>query len=456
MRQMKVFVAAGALLWSGHSAAQDLILAEALAMAEDGNRRIATAQAQVREQEAALSSAQRERLPSVDFTQRLSRIDPDTVERANSAATGLSQLLGFEIPPFVFQDSYRTQLSVSAPLWTSGALRSRIDGEAAGLEARRAQSQSTRRQVRGRVVDQFYALARTMQIKEARRQALERVERRLQEAERRLEVGLGTRQEVLRWQVEVERAKAQVAAADADGFLGRWQLAEVMGGDAAVLGDPVLSSPVEIDGLLEWAEGLDPHRTLAMALADLAELPEVAAARARRESAAQAVRGAKAQGRPRLDASAAFGWLENETLDLDEFENWSAGLVLTVPLDLRRKQRQEVARQQARQDVETIAVDDALAARRLELAGALADLIRASSGLRSARRVVDEATARRELLVRQTEVGLTDLLDLIDAETTLVEADVERATARVDLLAAVAAIELAWPGADPPAGGLIP
>ncbi len=83
-------------------------------------------------------------------------------------------------------------------------------------------------------------------------------------------------------------------------------------------------------------------------------------------------------------------------------------------------------------------------------------MVRVRSRLRSARRAEQEASARRELLRRQTEVGVTSLLDLIDADTTLADAEVARATARVDLLAAVAALELVWPEADPPDGGVIP
>ena len=437
-------------------AEEGLTLESALRQAWDEGRDVELALARVAEQEAALGVARSERWPSFAFSQRMTRVDSSTVERANSAATGLSLLIGFEIPPFVFEDSYRTQLEASLPLWTSGARRASIDGAAAGLEARRAGLDASQRTVARQVVARFYGLARAEAVGEARRQALVRAERRLAEAERRQDLGLGTRQEVLRWKVEVEGARAALASSEADGLVARLDLADVLGSGLDQLGILVLPGTSIIEALLEWAESIDPMVVLSAAEEDLDESPEVRSATAERSAADSAVAGARALRRPRLDAAAAYGWLENETLELDEFENWSASLVLTVPLDLRGRERQEVARREARRRAADVAVEEARAGRRLELGRALAELGRARARLRSARRATDEAGARRELLVRRSEIGLASLLDLVDADTTLVDAEVGLATARVDLLAAVAAVELAWPDADPPGGGLIP
>ena len=444
------------VLLSGAAAAAELSLEQALELAREHNRALSSVRFQVSEQEAALRSARSERWPTLDFSQRLTRIDPDTVSRANAAATGLSQLIGFEIPPFVFEDSFRTQLELAVPVWTSGGLRAAVAAEDDGLDARRAENQATWRSVQGEVARRFFTAVSSRQVMAARRQALERAERRLLEAERRLEVGLTTRQEVLRWQVEVESSRAAVAAAEADLFVSRLELADVLGQPAADLGEPAAPRPDVVEALLAWAEGLEPMEVMRIADAGLDELPEVRAARARAEASGEAVRQTRAARRPRLDAAASYGWLENQTFELDEFANWSASLLLTVPIDLRGRLSAEIARGQARREDAEVAVDDVRAARRLELGRAVAEVVRVRSRLRSARRAEQEAAARRELLVRQTEVGVTSLLDLIDADTTLADAEVARAAARVDLLAAVAALELVWPEADPPDGGVIP
>jgi outer membrane protein TolC len=57
---------------------------------------------------------------------------------------------------------------------------------------------------------------------------------------------------------------------------------------------------------------------------------------------------------------------------------------------------------------------------------------------------------------RQYEVGVTGLLDAIDADAVLAASEVEVVAARADFLAAVARLELVYPGLDEPDGGLIP
>lgn len=434
----------------------DLTLQDAITLALGRNRALAAAEARTAEQEAALRAARAERRPAIDFSQRVTRLDDKTVARANSAADGLSQLIGFEIPPFVFQDSYRTQLDLSLPLWTAGALGASIAAEREALTARQADYEAAERATAAEVARRFFRLAAVNEVGVARQEALERAERRLEEAEHRLDVGLVTRQEVLRWQVQVEEARADLAAVEADRLLARLDLADVLNLSFDEVGEPRLAGDEDATALFAWADALDPADVLGRAEEELDDLPEVRAARAEEAAAGEAVRGVRAGRLPRLDASASYGWLENETLAPDEFQNWSATLLLRVPIDLRGRVKADIERQAARERQAATAVGDVRASLRLAVGSALADLIRARSRRLSASRAEQEAKARRELLGRQADVGLTGLLDLIDADATLAAAEVAYRSARVDLLAAVAALELAWPGANPPGGGLIP
>lgn len=434
----------------------ELTLEDAIALALHRNRTLTAAGARTAEQEAALRAARAERLPALDFSQRVTRLDDKTVARANSAADGLSQLIGFDIPPFVFQDSYRTQFDLSVPVWTAGALGASVAAEREALNARQADYEAAERTTAAAVARRFFRLAATKEVGAARQEALARAERRLEEAEHRLDVGLVTRQEVLRWQVQVEEARAELAAVEADRLQARLDLADVLDLSFDEVGEPRLVGDEDAAELFAWADALDPGDVLKSAEDEIDDLPEVRAARAEQAAAGEAVRSVRAGRRPRLDASASYGWLENETLAPDGFQNWSATLLLRVPIDLRGRVRADVERQAARERQAATAVDDVRASLRLAVGNALADLIRARSRRFSASRAEQEARARRELLGRQADVGLTGLLDLIDADATLAAAEVAYRSARVDLLAAVAALELAWPGADPPGGGLIP
>jgi outer membrane protein TolC len=386
----------------------------------------------------------------------LTRIDDGTVERANAVSDGLSALIGIEVPPFVYGDSYRTQLDLVVPVWTGGALAASIDAEEQMLGARHAGEDATRRLVQAEVVQRFFTLAAAIEVGRARDQALRRAERRLTESSRRLEVGLTTRQEVLRWQVQVEAARAEQAAAEARLLVARLELADTLQVPFAELGSPQLPGPGQVESLLAWANRLTIDEVLARVEADCEHLPELLIARAQADAAAALTRATRAGLLPRADLAATLGWLENETPALDELRNWTASLRLSVPLDLRGDLRARVRQADASAQAAAVAVEDVRAMLRLAAGAALAEVLRTRTALQSADRACEEATVRRSLLSHQAELGLSSLLDLIDADTTLVAAEVAQATARASFLAAVAGLELAWPGAEPPDGGLLP
>jgi outer membrane protein len=445
------------VLAAASSAASEsaLTLERALALAAARNRQLSTAREQAVAQAASLQSIRAQRWPALSLSQRLTRIDDGTVSRANAASDGLSALLGIEIPPFVYGESYRTQLDLVAPVWTGGALGAAITAEEEGLSARYADEAVAQRAVQAEVVQRYFTLAAAVQVRRARNQALERAERRLQESNHRLEVGLTTRQEVLRWRVQVAAARAEQAAAEAELLVARLELADTLQTSLAQVKSLLPPMPQQVAALLEWAQSLDADAVLAVAATDIDALPELLAARSQAAATAAGTRVARASLLPRADFAATIGWLENETMALDELREWSASLRLTVPLDLRGDLRAQIRQAASLERVAEMAVEDVRAAVQLAVGRALAEVIRTRTELTSAEHACEEAAARRELLSHQTEVGLATLLDLVDADTTLVAAEVARATTRSSFLAAVAALELAWPGAEPPDGGLI-
>ncbi len=433
-----------------------LTLTAALARADLRSRAVATASARTFELEALHREARAQRWPSLRLRQRLTRVDSNTVERANAAAEGLSQLIGMEIPPFLFEDSYRTEAEAQMPIWTGGQLASSVAASSSLLTAAWADEEARRRTVRAAVVRAFFAQAASEATVGAREVALQRADRRLSENERRLEIGLSTRQEVLRWRVEVERARADVAAAEASVLLARVELADLLDLPFNTLEAASLPAPRKVDDLLGWARKTDLHELLMKAQIEVDQLPEVRAAQARSEAARAEQRAAVGALRPQVNGAVTYGWLENDTLALDEFDNWSATVLVEVPLDLRGSLSARVAAARARHTMAEIGVEDARAAIFKEIAAAAADLLRSRTRLASARRAVAEASARRELVDRQYIVGVVGLLDLIDADAVLASTEVEVVAARTEFLAAVARLELAYPALDIPVGGLIP
>jgi outer membrane protein len=434
--------------------AADLDLAAALERVAVHGRAVRQARLAVDEARSAEVEARRLRLPTLALTQSVTEIDPETEARANAAADGLGDAFGIDIPPFVYGRSFRTEAQTQWSVWTAGRLSSGIRVAESLRAATFADELSTLRQSRVGVIRGYFGLAAADGVIVARESALRRAERRLQESRNRLDVGLGTRQEVLRWRVEVEGATADLASARADRFVARLELAEGLALPISRVESVVMPTPFHVDALLDWADAVDAER--AVETATFNDLPEIEAAEARIRAAEEQRRRNRAELYPRLDASAAAGWLENDTLSPDEFSTWSAALVLTVPIDARGDQRARVRQAEARLEAAGVGREIAESQLRLELGRALAELMRSRTRLRSARVALDEAEARRTLLARQHEVGLVALLDLIDADNVAAGAEVALAQARAGFLAAVAELELVWEAADPPGGGLVP
>lgn len=450
----RVLVGAAIVLVACGVEAGEITLAEALERVSVAGREVRLARAAVAEARAAEAEVRSQRLPTFAITQSLTEIDQQTVDRANAAAVGLGQFLGVEIPPFVFGRSYRTEAQMQWSLWTAGRIGSGLRAAESRRTAVFADELATLRQARAAVVASFFTLAGADDVISARESGLERARRRLAESSNRLEVGLATRQEVLRWRVEVEAAVAALASAEADQFLARLDLAEQLSLSVRSVRAAVVPPPDRIAAWLDWADAVDAEAVLDGA--SFGHLPEAEAAEARVEAAEHRRRQARAGLMPRLDASATAGWLENETLTPDEFTTWSAGLVLTIPVDARGDQRARLRQADAQLEAATISEQQTESGLRIELGRALAELIRSRTRLRSAQAAVQEARASSELLARQHEVGLVSLLDLIDADDVTVGAEVSLAQARAAFLAAVASLELVWAGADPPFGGMVP
>jgi outer membrane protein TolC len=445
-----------AVVWATGASADQLTLKRALDLAEDRNLTVRQAAAAVDGEQALLSVARAQRWPTLDVYQRYTRLDSRTVDRANEVSEGLGELIGIELPPFAYRDNHRTEIVTRFPLWTSGAISAGVVGQRELLTAATAARDASVRGVHSQTASLYFAVAAGDEVLRALRSATERAERRLSESERRVEVGLATRQEVLRWRVEVEAARAEEAAAEADLLVFQLELAALLQVDLDAVRDPHVPREGVIEDLLTWADELDPDEVLEATAPSLERLPDVQAARARAAAARQEVRATRAGLYPRVDGAFTYGWFENDTLALDEFADWSAALVLTIPIDLRGDVRGASRAAAAGVVGLEASAAEALTTVQLELGRNLAELQRVRTKLRSARRALTEASARRELLARQREVGFAGLLDLIDADNTLVASDVALAVARAEFLGAVARLELVWPDADPPNGGLIP
>lgn len=326
-------------------------------------------------------------------------------------------------------------LSSSAPLWTGGELRARLDAARAGALAADADLAGARQDVVLAVATALLAVEDARGTLRVRDAALAAEEATLTRVTALVDAGARTR-------ADLDQQRAAVGAARAERIAAELALTEA-DLDAALL--------LRLDPSRAWRfvappAGPPPPPSVEVALeAAWARRPEVRASAARREAAEASREATRAGLRPSLDASASV------VGDLDPGVTGRVGVDLVVPLLDRGVTRGAVA-----------VADAAVAEAELREAEARervrAEVLRAWARRRSAEAALDAATLRREaadsalaVVVDRYEAGAALLVEVSAARASAVEAARAEVAARVGRVRAE--FELAWATGGLDAGG---
>jgi len=395
-------------------------------------------------------------LPRVDLSSRYTRIDVETEQRANAAIDfiqqaaplfGIPQSLMAEIRPFAYLDTYQTQFTVIQPIYNGGT-------EIVGLKAANAAEdrgeyklEDTRQDVIARVKISYYTVLKAEELLALARESSARTSRYLETTRRREELGMRTRTDVLRW--EVQLASDEGGTINAENFVAaaRLQLNEVMGVDMhaqytleklpvqdSVVAVAAVESPFHfaqnqshppegepVDGFLET------HPAMRMAEASL----RLADANVDRSWTGF---------QPRINAAFQYGWEQNNTLKLDGYRPWAFSLTVSLPIfngfgDYTNLQKAQADQRSAEAQVETFR-------RTLQLQETNAQL-----NIRAARKRMEVASKGQEealevlaSVTRRYESGGASNVDLIDVQTAYTSAKTSYITAVYDY--AIANVQL--------------
>jgi outer membrane protein TolC len=279
----------------------------------------------------------------------------------------------------------------------------------------------------------FYAVIAQRQLKDVARQSLERSERLQKSSEARLEVGLASKLDVFR--AELQAAQARDALVRSEASL-QTALERFRGLLALPPGDPVEPEAAE----LPWPEGaFEPVEVLVRRAID--SRLELAEARDLVDDARRAASLAKQNLLPQLDLNlgvtrlgygSSFGnaWRASDT-QVNVYLSTSYPLpqatarATNAIAQLGLEQRQRSVRERE------IGVEQ-------EVRQALRDLDQIRQSVLLQRKAVDVAEQQRRLAVLRYERGLGSNFDVVDAESSLVTAR----SALVQLLASYAVARL--------------
>ncbi|WP_373044891.1 TolC family protein [Vulgatibacter sp.] len=250
-------------------------------------------------------------------------------------------------------------------------------------------------------------------------------------ARARAEVGLRPQYDVRRAEVEVANAAYALVQAENARDIARAELANACG---------LAALPPEAELVAPAPRGFESPSELQASLdAAVEKRPEIVAARARVEAAAQALDAAWAEWYPELAALGTLGLRGIDPGDLGP--GWTATVQLTVPLitggaDLGRVRaaRADLEAAQARLEAQRRSA-------RLEGESGGLSLHQARARLEAAQRREDAAAEGLRLAEGRYETGLGDVLELADAQAELAGARADRVRSALDVSVAAAQLE---------------
>ncbi len=302
--------------------------------------------------------------------------------------------------------------SLSQILSDFGRTRAGANRAGALIAASREAGESTRQDVAFAAKVAYYGVLRARRIVDVRNETVRQRESLLIQAQAFHDAGVRARIDVVRAEANLYQARAELTAASNDLQVARITLLNRMGVDGPRefrLADTLDATPVSGD-LEVWVAEAEENR------------PELRAIRERERAAEYGVRGARAGYYPVLTGSGTYGYAAE---DPPLRQNYSLAVLLNIPLFSGFLTREQVAEARASLDSTRFAATDLRRQVRLEVEQAALSL-REASERHEARRKEQEASRENLRLARERyKVGAGDIIEMIDAQVQMAQADTD-------------------------------
>ncbi|MDE2596236.1 MAG: TolC family outer membrane protein [Sphingomonadales bacterium] len=398
-------IAGSALLLAAPSRADDL--RGALTMAYNTNPSLQAARAQQRAVDESVPIARADGLPSVSagatHTELLRSTD----------TTGLGpdrQLSG--------------QVTLAVPIYSGGGVRNAVQAAKTRVEAGQADLRGAESGLFAQVVATYMDVISGEAVVGLNRKNVEVLSVNLQATSDRFEIGDLTRTDVAQSQARLALAKGSTRSAEANLANARERYIQLVGKPPVAL-----EPPPPLPGLPASAED-------AVAVA-LEHNPDLIAARERARAAGYDINTASASRLPRVEVFTGgtytdyFGTLGNGGSAFNQSSTGAtAGVRATIPLF--QGGRPAALRRQAQERAE-VAMETEIGAERQVIAGvraAWSSWQAANEIIASTQIAVDAATLSLEGVRAENSVGNRTILDILNAEQELLNAQVQLVTAR--------------------------
>lgn len=393
-------------------------------------------------------------LPKMTLDGGITRIDPESERRANAAvdfikasagALGIPQSSLADIRPFAYRDTYTAGLTVVQPIYNGGL-------EIVGLRAANAVQdrdefalQDTEQDVIARVKISYLNILKAQELVALSTESVDRTRRHLEMTERRAAMGMRTKTDVLRWEVQCASDEGNLISAQNFLAAAELQLNDAMGVD--------LNSRfrfqkfADLDSLVPaWAD----RGTLVASLSPLAQSDtpgplSVHPAMQMMESnlllAEIGVDREYTSFQPRVNAAFQYNWKMYTGRGVDPLRPWA--LALTVSFPIFSSFGDYTNLQKARETYKATGEQVQSFRRLLQLQATNAELTLRATRQKTdvARKGQSEAAEVLASVTRRYESGGASNVDLIDVQTAYTAARTNYISAVYDYL--IAEVQLA-------------
>jgi outer membrane protein TolC len=385
--------------------------------AQLARQRIAAAQAGLQEANAAF-------WPRLQFQSSYTRTDNPMLSFGNILNQRVySTSLNFNDVPDTDDLNARGLLTV--PLYTGGRNKAGRQAAKANAEAARQDREATQNALGFEVVRAFNTILKTREFIRAAKATVDSYQTNVVLAQKRVEGGSLLRADFLDLEVRLAQAREDLVRARNADLLAHRSLRNLLG---------IEDAEFEISDSVPTLSVPNSH--------DFSGRPELAAASQRERAAEEQARGAKSGYLPRLSAFGSldydYGWkFENGAGSytaggLLQWDIWDGNLTRAKVNEARANL--ESAREEHRKI--RLAID-------LEVEQARLDLQSAHERLTVTQQAVSQASESAELNRARFQQGAALTTQLMDSETSLVNARVRRAEAEADEHVAIAALRKA-------------
>lgn len=404
----------------------DLNLPKTVQMALDYNRDIKNSQYALKKAEYAINQAQAGKKPTVDYNfgaQRSRATDAATYSRAASLMGGANSV----------SNAFSNGISVNIPLYTGGLVEGKIDVAKLGKTNAQEEILRVEQATKYSAIEGYYGLLAYQELQGVYHEAVDNLQGHLDNVQAQYNVGTKAKVDVLSSDVSLANAKTTAITADNNVAVAESNLNNILG--------------LPLETKLNLADHQLPFDTYNISLQEATDYamkyrPEVLQAAIAVQEAERNIDIADAGNKPTVAITGGNDWADNTFPGIDANKrSWkvAAGVIYnfydggaTKAKVNQAKQDLLVARETEQKTREAV---------QLEVKQAYLNIRSAAQKVEETQTVVDQARENYRIQNIRYQAGVGINLDVLDAQLSLNEAQVNHIQALYDYNVGIAKLE---------------